>query len=123
MYMTDSGSVLVTGSVTDDAEGVKEKENETNYRDAERPSFPEPGKGRECKKNSEADTEFRELTTYELSLWKRILTISKTIYKRTKEMEHHKGILRFPNSPISREVGEEINVGCENKCWNVGEAK
>lgn len=30
-------------------------------------------------------------------------------------MEHHKGILRFPNSPISREAGEEINVGCEKK--------
>lgn len=67
--MTDSGSTLLTGSVTDDSEGVKEKENETNYRDAERPSFPEPGKGRECK-NSEVDTEIGELTTYELSLWK-----------------------------------------------------
>lgn len=55
-------------SVTDDSEGVKEKENETNYRDAKRPSFPEPGMGRECK-NSEVDTEIGELTTYRLTLW------------------------------------------------------
>lgn len=41
-----------------------------------------------------------------------ILTIST---REKKEMEHHKGILRFPNSPISREAGEEINVGCEKK--------
>lgn len=68
MYVTDSGSMLLTGSVTDDSEGVKEKENEANYRDAERPSFSEPGKGRECKKNSEVGTEIGELTTYELSL-------------------------------------------------------
>lgn len=42
------------------------------------------------------------------------------MYKRTKEMEHHTGIFRFPNSPISREADEEINVGCEEKmleCW------
>lgn len=41
----------------DDSKGVKERENETNYRVAKEPPFPVPVKGRECRKNSEGNTE------------------------------------------------------------------
>lgn len=74
--MADAGSLLLTGSVTD-AKGVKGRENERNSRDTEYPSFPGPGKSKECKKSTEVDTDLG--LEYEFSLWKWSHSVSKPI--------------------------------------------